>query len=192
MVNVRITCNFLSKSFRSIFDYFKIGVREQGALDVAGEAFFSGDLDLTGNAHMSGLSVDGPTELKNTNVTGDFLVNGFPSGVESGSNPNGQWVKFPDGTLVAHYSIHVTRSGNWSAVSTWTYPVRFVGSNPAITATFDNRSNVANLGELEHALIFLSPTLSNATVRLKPVTGNRFLDTSLQTYVNLVAIGRWK
>lgn len=116
---------------------------------------------------------------------------GVPTGaiVERGSNTNGEYVRFADGTQICWQTITGT---NWviataagslfgmDAEQSWTYPIAFAGGSvAAVTATMLSSSNV--FGKARHVSQsaagwrFLSPTSIASTT----------------ASVSLLAVGRW-
>lgn len=60
--------------------------------------------------------------------------------VTSGSNSNGQWTKFEDGTLICRHTISVTTpAANTIGISLWTYPVPFT-TTPKVTVSLSSYS----------------------------------------------------
>ena len=51
--------------------------------------------------------------------------------IESGSNANGNYVKFADGTLICYQLNSVTKNGNFGA-SRYSYPTTFVDTYPKL------------------------------------------------------------
>jgi hypothetical protein len=74
-------------------------------------------------------------------------ASGVPTGaiVERGSNANGEYVKYLDGTLICKQtftgiSVSTATGGNYlwaftTATQTWTFPIAFVGAVPAVTGS---------------------------------------------------------
>jgi hypothetical protein len=111
---------------------------------------------------------------------------GVPTGaiIERGSNANGEYVKYADGTMICQLR-QAWSTGAWSSygslyqsgVTTWTFPVSFVNTTYAVNIAGDT------------ALFFFSgsnPTTSSASIRIGfssiPATSRTFTAT---------AIGRW-
>lgn len=158
----RISVEFTTTS--AIADFEMVSL----ILDGTGEAFFD-DIKLE-EKNLSPWSI---SEF-------DLLcVNGI---VESGSNTNGRYVKFADGTMICSHifgSIKVTNSvgqGYVSPVQTWTLPAVFVETPPRILATANNFA-LASGG---------TNSLSSATFNLLSYDINRIGGAQL------FAIGRWK
>lgn len=116
---------------------------------------------------------------------------GVPTGaiVERGSNTNGEYVRFADGTQICWQTITgtdwaiATAAGSlfgMAAEQSWTYPVAFAGGSvAAVTATMLSSANV--FGKARHmsqsgaGWRFLSPTSIASTT----------------ASVSLLAVGRW-
>lgn len=85
---------------------------------------------------------DGGKVFTQGNILGTVSQNaGVPTGaiMESGSNSNGWYAKYADGTLICNQgwieSVDVTTSygGGWYGTISWTYPVAF-SVNPSVSA----------------------------------------------------------
>lgn len=108
--------------------------------------------------------------------------------VESGSNENGHWVRFPDGTQICQHRLNITNSSfsrSWGSLyyeyltpSRWTYPMSFY-SSPAISVN----SNGAALFFTNYGI---GTNSANGLTAYRPVSG------SVDTQVFIIAIGRWK
>lgn len=109
---------------------------------------------------------------------------------ESGSNPNGSYIKFDDGTLICYQNVLFTYSGflettGDSIVALWTFPHAYaappvVGANVVST----------NYAPLFRASLAVIPTLSNSDI-IASIPGYVFSSShELRALVN--AIGRWK
>lgn len=111
---------------------------------------------------------------------------------ESGSNTNGEYVKFSDGTMVAwHRSSHsvdiLSAAGSWyrsgGGAVVWTYPVAFA-STPRVTATIIQPS------AWDVAVGGYSSSLTTQT-QAAPL----FVSSTSQTVsmtIDWIAVGRWK
>lgn len=114
---------------------------------------------------------------KLVSVVGETAVNG---GIESGSNANGSYVKYPDGTMICY--IDSVFTGTFT-VETWTYPIAFV-SIPSVQATVNHPSNAlycVNIG---------SPTVSSVGLYKGRVDTHVAVTDGF--YIACTAIGRWK
>ena len=136
--------------------------------------------------------------LSNLNTSSkDNLVTAINSVVESGSNNNGSWIKFADGTLICKFTqiINVAVTNAWGSLyggkfSVHDYPQEFIDIPEAsITLVANNDGNyggwIGNNGGTDD----IRPTKKNIGefVMLRPTT------TSNGIYkVQVIAIGKWK
>ena len=121
-----------------------------------------------------------------TNV--ENAINGI---VESGSNENGTWIKWANGTLICRITDFLTTNkdeGGYFQYANWTYPVAFVGEIPTITAT--PKHWTARITSIQ-----VNPTLNNCDV-LQHFMNNNVNPPQLVNVdaspVCVTAIGRWK
>lgn len=127
-----------------------------------------------------------PTGAPVTSVqgrTGDVRLRAedLDDGISSGSNADGSWTRFPDGTQMCWLpTITVMRSSNGEVGSrTWTFPVPFVGDVPSVQVT-------ANAGSSAFEYVAAtSVSISQADIRAKRTD-------STDQPVRCFAIGRWK
>lgn len=124
-----------------------------------------------------------------TTPTTDNLVNAINSIVESGSNANGNWIKYSDGTMLCWKTYtfsNLAFNTAWGSVYESAYqefgatPQTFI-STPTI---FTNNGNGAMAG-----IEGLNNTTTNSfgrTQLYRPVSG------TASGAINLLAIGRWK
>lgn len=135
---------------------------------------------LLGNTSISGIgggTLTGAVSALNSNVTG------------YGTNENGEYWKFPDGTLICAKRIVASMSfttafGSWyetaSAVQFGNWPFPFI-SIPVAQVTVLGRMAIAE------SLQYLSPTSAGSSYFARP---NSVQDQS--TTVHIIGIGRWK
>jgi hypothetical protein len=99
---------------------------------------------------------------------------GVPTGaiIESGSNANGEFVKYADGTMIC------TQGFPQETSTTWTYPVAFA-SAPRIQAT-------NTVGNLPRFCSVSGPSTTSVVVYRWTDTG-----TSSASFAHALAIGRW-
>ena len=126
-------------------------------------------------------------------ASGMPLTSGGAPIVESGSNSNGNWVRYADGTQICNGIVEKTNlnigiaTGNWYRCSggavKWTYPQEFI-STPIVNANIIEVSgNDITMGPFSNNL--LTKTEANPLI-LKSVSG------SVDLMVMFTAIGRWK
>jgi len=107
---------------------------------------------------------------------------GVPTGaiIERGSNANGEFVKYADGTMICTHLISESRSSSGVHKTDWTLPAAFVDTTSyfpsAIAAT--SRPDVV-----------LSVTGLRVTASLMEIYVDRTSSTNTSIYVQ--AIGRW-
>lgn len=102
---------------------------------------------------------------------------------ESGTNTNGRYIKFDDGTMICWKEYLLgwgNAEGNLSSVA-WTYPVAFI-SIP--TVTYGGRSGNAPI-----PVLFYSSTIGTTSAEIYGYFPN---GKTNYIYANPVAIGRWK
>lgn len=102
---------------------------------------------------------------------------------ESGSNSNGYWVRFPDGTQICTY-----KGTQGSSAGTWTFPQPFV-SEPAVTANIYNGANVPNILFAVH---FQTITATSAYfVKRYYTPPDTAYGDAITELVSFIAVGRW-
>lgn len=108
--------------------------------------------------------------------------------IETGSNSNGSWIKFSDGTMICSYynnsfscSIHIAALGGYrSGGFAWYFPAQFLsGTIPVVIG-----GGVGNLGIVNACC----DTNEYGTFTFSAVTSQATADR----IVHLLAIGRWK
>ena len=130
--------------------------------------------------------------------TSSYIPNTLESGaiIERGSNANGEYVKYADGTMICTADIP-NQSGLWSAgtwfktsnfhlnANGWTYP-HFFSSVPIVHITSLNDNGGS--GNIEGILTQLYSTNNTKAVFDGKATANIIR----LVYIKTVAIGRWK
>lgn len=110
--------------------------------------------------------------------------------VSSGSNANGYWVRFIDGTQICTKSItaivsFTTAFGSWyetpNAVSFGDWAIPFINDNIVITTAVANRACVVE------ALQSYSATSAGNSYLMRPTNV-----ANQDVKIHLIAIGRWK
>jgi hypothetical protein len=101
---------------------------------------------------------------------------GVPTGglIERGSNANGEYVRFADGTLICTHSL----AASSGAAATWTFPSSFIAA-PVVTGAAT--ATVSSVVVLDAA-----PSTTAATFSARDKTDARRADTC-----RLIAVGRW-
>ena len=114
---------------------------------------------------------------------------------DSGSNANGSWIRFADGTMTCSFrnnrtqTITLTTPANSSAVAyatwVWTFPQAFISAPTGLTATGDFGWGPG----LEYHQAF-SATTTQATIEEGILVSVNPASLSCDTYVT--ATGKWK
>ena len=136
--------------------------------------------------------VDGELENLETNKADKSYVDTrFNSIVESGSNENGNWVKFADGTQICWYNGTIalaatsTEYGSlFTGAETWTFPMAFATSNVVVSVGLFRLLTGASWGS-----VGTPPTPTSVSVRYFDIA-SRVAGSSAS--VGFFAIGRWK
>lgn len=144
--------------------------------------------------HASGELISDNTTAYN-NDTSSFIANTLASGsiIERGSNANGEYVKFADGTLICMGNTvsvsHTTSAANlygstsgtsYYAQTTFTFPIAF--------STILNRA-IIPIGNASIMTIHTRVDLINTITQ---VSIQSYTGSSLSASITYVAIGRWK
>lgn len=154
-------------------------VWEQGALDVGGDAFISGNLTLTGTGGNVYTTSKKPTPAEI----------GAEAMTVTGYNANGYYIKFADGTMICYGRKPLnTLAMTWawgafytSADITTSYPVSFVGQPASVSVNMENTT--ADIA------VWLNGLSSNTSF-----TGyfSRGQSGTFNCSMAWLAIGRWK
>lgn len=139
------------------------------------------------------LSPEVPSDLyRPSNILGTVSQSsGVPTGaiIERGSNANGEYVRYADGTQICTFratvSIDITASvfgGFRSGGQSWTYPATF-SSAPIVSS---NTAELSSFGAIAYPFVS-DPTVS-ATYFFTSVTSQA---SSISRSIDLVSIGRW-
>jgi len=92
-------------------------------------------LELGSAATRTALGTTGSLYSRDSILGAVSQVGGVPTGaiIEIGSNANGNFIKYADGTLICYRRVPVSDFASSSELrGTWTYPVAYVGSLPIV------------------------------------------------------------
>lgn len=140
-----------------------------------------------------------PNITKGLDIKGQLFVNGeeikpavipdIPE-ITSGTNGNGRWIKFPDGTLICHKTdFRITYANHWYLRGYWTFPQKFKESATVIITGYNPYDRPANRG----AVIFVKgTTTTSADIQMRANLNHQDYTSSDDTTISVVAIGRWK
>ena len=138
--------------------------------------------DATGEVYTSG------------NILGTVSQDGgIPTGaiIERGSNANGDFVRYADGTQICTSNFFITGSGT-RLETTWVFPSQFVNADHVSNASVSNNGANFDPTTLRDDLLRLfantSPTVSGVNIGAI-FSSSQADDSSFKVFVQ--AIGRW-
>jgi hypothetical protein len=137
-------------------------------------------LDVNGTANATNLTRGGSQVYSRDNIVGTVSqASGVPTGeiIERGSNANGDYVRFADGTQICWNNQVVTPVANTYTSYTWTFPAAF-SVTPSITVSANSAATAVVNTQ------FSSPSATSANIGI-----NRTNTTN--TTLSSQAIGRW-
>lgn len=149
-----------------------------------------------------------PINSSNLNQLQTNVENAINGIIESGSNDNGSYVKFADGTLIQCLKIDKTKylepEDNYkevqgikiykSAVASVQFPISFVDTNYKATMTAKCSYNANVSASRMYNTVAYSKSVSSMTTMitsLEPFKSTDGLYITLD-YVDLIAVGSWK
>jgi hypothetical protein len=151
-----------------------------GNFTLSGDLAQTGDYTLTGALDATNLTRDGSQVYSRDNILGTVSQSaGVPTGaiIERGSNANGDYVRFADGTQICWNNETVTPEANTYTFYTWTFPAEF-SVTPSITVSANSASTAVVNTQ------FSAPSATSARIGI-----NRTNTTN--TTLSSQAIGRW-
>ena len=130
---------------------------------------------------MSELILNSPTAQINLKYTGsenkEFDLEALEF-IESGSNANGSYTKFPDGTLIQRHTISATTSSGWG----WFFPLPFIDINYHVFPTATTHASYVAL---------LSVNIAGLTEARVSGYCSAIIGSGSDNFA-IMAIGRWK
>ncbi|GAB5433127.1 MAG: hypothetical protein EpisKO_24970 [Epibacterium sp.] len=119
---------------------------------------------------------------------------GIPTGalIERGSNANGHYARFADGTQICHDRRSVSYATAQAMTATWIYPAPF-SANPQVSIAIDedNLTNNATPSIYEVLSYFDSIGTSSVRLALGRISGMTSFNSADTAGVDALAIGRW-
>ena len=104
------------------------------------------------------------------------------SGGVSGSNANGNFTRFADGTQICWSNLSLTPTANSASSVPWTFPAAFSGSSSNVAISLSCHSGAPGSQLIE--VSFSNPSVTGCDVVL-------FRTNSALTFIRATAIGRW-
>ena len=147
----------------------------------------------------NGSNVVSQGELAYDVDTSSYIPNTLASGaiIERGSNANGEYVKFADGTLICNAVLpeqvgYSWPSGTWFKASNfplvingWTYPSAFSAVPNVHISSLNDAGATGNIEGI------LSPLYSTSAIKAL-FDGKATTNITRIAFIRVVAIGRWK
>jgi len=127
-------------------------------------------------------------------------ASGVPTGglIERGSNANGEYSRFADGTMICRIDgVQFAFNTADALLYTWTYPSTFAagesGSGPIIMSALPNAgANYVNTVATAIGVTRISNSTASVGLNLtRSAGGASFVSGSLVNNVKLIAVGRW-
>lgn len=154
-----------------------------------------GNPNYTGNPEFSGVPqfTGSPDFASAQNKSAIRTALGL--GYERGSNANGEYVRFPDGTQICTITnVSCTFIGSNRIAYSWTYPAAFLdgsnvvfsGSAPGVGSEFTD-ADVTDLG----ALYWFSSQTTSVDIGFRGAGASPFISTSAVANCRFAAIGRY-
>jgi hypothetical protein len=104
---------------------------------------------------------------------------------ESGSNENGNYIKYDDGTMICFINSRQATTVGSGGQFSWAYPAIFTNKNVSIACHGNSTSQ-----NYFFILLNASTVVSSAVMAARTATGGVAENTAID--VNIIAIGRWK
>lgn len=122
---------------------------------------------------------------------------GVPTGaiIERGSNANGEYVRFADGTQICTSVFDVTFKQTFALIKEWAFPAAFVtGSSGDLVFSFAQNEGASSTTPSPNSLVGYdigAPTTSNVQVRLRRMTGGSDFVAGDIAKTTAIVMGRW-
>ena len=166
-------------------DSTDIQINEVSGTDNINFSFKSGN-SLSQEINNINTKIGDLTQLNTTNKSN--LVGAINSVVESGTNSNGNWIKYADGTMMCWKTYSFTANFNTAWGPVYECPEQNFGATAqtfiSVPTIFGNNGNGA------HAILEgISGTTVNSfgkCILFRPVSGGA------NVKINLLAIGKWR
>lgn len=156
------------------------------------------DNNKTKKIQAGNLGILVPKTEKTTSDTETYSCNYINGIVESGSNENGNWIKYNDGTMIctaAKLFENVSADNSWGSLyetpelSLGNFPQPFISTPEGINCnmiTNDNTNKKGSAGFVEY-IVQTTNTSWGKTAIAKPVSS-----VGSKIGLSLIAIGKWK
>ena len=141
----------------------------------------------------------GESVIDYVNNRDDAIKQGFDTLITGGTNSDGSWIKFPDGTMICWHNISLgditsLGKGTWedpyrtpASVNVWNFPMSFI-SRPQVHAQLDNQIDTWHA---KSAFVSFVRPGTHSVRGIQAIRPNG-ASTSAIIDCSLIAIGRWK
>ena len=153
------------------------------------------DTSANGETYGDTLPIGAMVEYNGTTVPQGYEKVSDNNIIESGSNANGNWIKYSDGTMICTQRFEKTINiqttwGSWyyGYVTCKNYPIAFVGDLPTVSCTVYPKTTSWCFGQLVYSSDG-PQTLSNpgSVMCIRPTS-----QANVDVTVQIIAIGKWK
>ena len=120
---------------------------------------------------------------------------GVPTGgiIERGSNANGDYIKFADGTMMCWQTVTFTYQSGARLGASWTFPAPFANAGAAISGSYSAASgSYTSMASWEvGAINTLGLTATSVTVGCMHPTNLTYSASAAASSIRVLAVGRW-
>jgi hypothetical protein len=120
-------------------------------------------------------------------------ADGIPTGaiVQSGSNADGSYVRWADGTQICHHRITLGFVSSASLYAAWTFPQAFSAAPTVVATVLDHGTYAPGRGSLGAGGVDNPPTATGAEIfQSRDPAGPNFVAGNTIDYLAM-AVGRW-
>ena len=173
-----------------------VAAQNANSVNISGGAISSTNV-TAGTVNATTLQQGGSQAYVRSNIIGTVSQSGgVPTGaiIERGSNSNGEYVKFADGTLMQTVNIGVAGDGEATYEFNWDYPTPFfTGSTIPLTLNILSNSFAGgNLGDGRYRIESYTATSRNSlTTAFFKFTAGTATAVEFSTTLTVAARGRW-
>ncbi|HEJ2268441.1 hypothetical protein LZL12_15640 [Pseudomonas aeruginosa] len=162
----------------------------------ANAAAARGDLGLGSAAVREALGSSGALYSRDSILGAVSQSSGVPTGavIDRGSNANGEYVRFADGTQICWTNTLTFTAGVSSVGANWSYPASFSSSSPiagAVSASGAGGDYDSGVSARNQGATYFNPSAGTAGVGFFCISSASFTSGAQTRNNRVVAIGRW-
>ena len=148
------------------------------------------DTSANGETYGDTLPIGAIVEYNGTTVPQGYEKVSDNNIIESGSNANGNWIKYIDGTMICTISKDVSFAGYSQDGAIYFYDINNIDFPQSFTQlnSINASFNSTKPGKFPWVGIYNATTSSIARIRLF----NYYNSNDNAGYINIIAIGKWK